>query len=67
VCNEGREVDALHRMARVGFDDSVVGVLDGGLQAWKAAGMATDSFARHRWVSSGVARLLLLCHDAPLC
>lgn len=41
VSPEGREEETITRLARVGFD-KVLGYLDGGLEAWKAAGKETD-------------------------
>lgn len=41
VSPEGREEETITRLARVGFD-KVLGYLDGGLEAWKAAGQETD-------------------------
>ncbi|QYJ67591.1 MBL fold metallo-hydrolase [Flavobacterium litorale] len=42
VIPEGKEQEAITRLARVGFDNTL-GYLKGGLQAWKAAGNETDS------------------------
>jgi len=41
VAPEGREREAVVRLARVGYDN-VQGYLDGGLMAWKQAGKSTD-------------------------
>lgn len=41
VTPNGREAEAIDRLARVGFDH-VVGYLEGGFDAWKAAGKAVD-------------------------
>lgn len=42
VTPEGKEAETVTRLARVGFDNTL-GFLDGGLEAWKAAGYETDS------------------------
>ncbi|MEO1713410.1 MAG: rhodanese-like domain-containing protein [Bacteroidota bacterium] len=42
ITPEGREEEVITRLARVGYDE-VYGYLEGGLTAWKAAGMETDS------------------------
>lgn len=42
VTPEGKEQEAVTRLARVGFDNSL-GYLQGGIAAWKAAGFETDS------------------------
>jgi hydroxyacylglutathione hydrolase len=42
IAPEGREEEAITRLARVGFDNTL-GYLKGGLEAWKAAGHETDS------------------------
>ena len=41
VCPEGQEEEAVTRLSRVGFDRSL-GYLEGGFEAWKAAGKETD-------------------------
>ncbi len=41
VCDEGREEEAVTRLARVGYDNTL-GYLKGGIKAWKAAGKETD-------------------------
>lgn len=41
VCEEGREEEAVLRLARVGYDNTK-GFLKGGFPAWKKAGKATD-------------------------
>lgn len=41
VTPPGREVEAATRLARVGFDNTL-GYLDGGIEAWKAAGEEVD-------------------------
>jgi len=41
VCDEGRETEALMRLARIGYEN-VVGWLEGGMQAWQRMG---------RWVA----------------
>ncbi|MCB0792302.1 MAG: MBL fold metallo-hydrolase [Flavobacteriales bacterium] len=42
VCEEGSEEEAVTRLARVGYDH-VLGVLTGGIAAWKAAGKEVDT------------------------
>ncbi len=42
VTPEGKETEAITRLARVGFDNTL-GYLKGGIEAWKAAGFETDS------------------------
>ncbi len=42
IVPEGQAEEAITRLSRVGFDN-VVGYLDGGIAAWKAAGMETDT------------------------
>lgn len=42
VTPEGKEEEAVTRLARVGFDNTL-GYLNGGLNAWKQAGYETDS------------------------
>lgn len=42
VCGEGQAEEATTRLSRVGFD-KVLGYLEGGLAAWKAAGKEVDS------------------------
>jgi len=44
VVTEGKEKEAITRLSRVGFDHCH-GYLEGGLEAWKAAGFETDSIA----------------------
>lgn len=44
ITPEGKEEEAITRLARVGFDNTL-GYLKGGLEAWKAAGFDTDSIA----------------------
>ena len=41
VCAEGREHEAITRLSRVGFDNTL-GYLHGGIEAWKAEGYETD-------------------------
>ena len=41
VVDKGSEEEAITRLSRVGFDNTL-GYLDGGLEAWKAAGKDTD-------------------------
>lgn len=42
VADSGREEEVITRMARVGYDHCI-GYLDGGYEAWKAAGFETDT------------------------
>ncbi len=42
IAPEGREEEAVTRLSRVGFDNTL-GFLDGGLDAWKSAGKETDT------------------------
>ncbi len=42
IAPEGREREAVIRLARVGYDN-VLGCLDGGIEAWKNAGKTTDT------------------------
>lgn len=44
VCEDGREEEAVMRLARVGYEN-VVGILEGGVDAWQAAGFPTASIA----------------------
>jgi len=44
VTPEGKEQEAITRLARVGFDNTL-GYLKGGISAWKNAGFETDSLA----------------------
>ncbi|WP_417608065.1 MBL fold metallo-hydrolase [Owenweeksia hongkongensis] len=44
IAPEGREEEAITRLARVGFDN-VLGYLKGGLESWKAAGKEIDTMA----------------------
>jgi len=42
VCEEGSEQEAITRLSRVGYDHTL-GYLNGGIQAWKAAGKDVDT------------------------
>ena len=42
IAPQGREEEAVTRLARVGYDNAL-GYLAGGIEAWKAAGKETDS------------------------
>ena len=42
VADAGREEEVVTRLSRVGYDNTL-GYLDGGLEAWKAAGKQTDN------------------------
>lgn len=41
ITPEGKEEEAIKRLSRVGFDNTL-GYLDGGIEAWKKAGFETD-------------------------
>lgn len=43
IVPEGRAEETITRLSRVGFDN-VVGYLEGGIEAWKNAGMELDNF-----------------------
>ena len=45
VTDPGREQETVTRLARVGYD-YCLGYLEGGIEAWKAAGMETDQIQR---------------------
>lgn len=45
VTPEGREQETITRLSRVGYDNTL-GYLQGGMQAWTAAGLETDSIQR---------------------
>jgi glyoxylase-like metal-dependent hydrolase (beta-lactamase superfamily II)/rhodanese-related sulfurtransferase len=42
IAPEGREEEVVTRLARVGYDNTL-GYLEGGIEAWKAAGKETDN------------------------
>lgn len=42
ITPEGKEVETITRLSRVGFDNTL-GFLKGGIEAWKAAGFNTDN------------------------
>lgn len=42
VAPEGREAEAIKRLSRVGYDNTI-GYLDGGMKAWRDAGMEVDT------------------------
>ena len=42
IAPDGKEEEAITRLSRVGFDGTI-GYLEGGVEAWKAAGKETDS------------------------
>jgi glyoxylase-like metal-dependent hydrolase (beta-lactamase superfamily II)/rhodanese-related sulfurtransferase len=44
ITPEGKEEETIMRLSRVGFDN-VLGYLEGGIPAWKAAGYETDSIS----------------------
>jgi hydroxyacylglutathione hydrolase len=77
VCTLGREVEAVQRLARVGFEN-VVGVLteSGPVSAlsplWEAGCMPLESHVRHIWVRYGLQslRCVRLCLEStrtPCC
>lgn len=45
VTEPGREEESIIRLSRVGYDNTI-GYLDGGFEAWKAAGKEVDTVAR---------------------
>jgi hydroxyacylglutathione hydrolase len=42
IVEEGREVEAITRLSRVGFDN-IIGILDGGVESWKEAGKEIET------------------------
>ena len=44
VADKGREEETVTRLSRVGYDNSL-GYLEGGVEAWKAAGKETDTIS----------------------
>ncbi|MCK0156286.1 MBL fold metallo-hydrolase [Cellulophaga sp. F20128] len=62
VTPEGREKEAVTRLSRVGFDKTV-GVLKGGIEAWKAAGKEVDSL---RSISAEDAKKEIASNKAPV-
>ncbi len=44
ICSEGTEKEAILRLARVGFEN-ISGYLNGGIEAWKKAGLTIQSIA----------------------
>lgn len=42
ICDDGKEQDAITRLARVGYDNTV-GYLKGGIEAWQNAGKEVDT------------------------
>lgn len=59
VTDPGREQETVTRLARVGYD-YCLGYLDGGIEAWKAAGMETDQIQR-----VSVAELAVIVENKP--
>lgn len=59
IADEGREQEVVTRLARVGYD-YCIGYLNGGIEAWKAAGKETDS------ITSISADELALVDDANI-
>lgn len=62
VTPEGREKEAVTRLSRVGFDKTV-GVLEGGIEAWKAAGKEVDNL---RSISAEDAKKEIATNNAPV-
>jgi glyoxylase-like metal-dependent hydrolase (beta-lactamase superfamily II)/rhodanese-related sulfurtransferase len=65
ITDPGREEEAVVRMARVGYDNTI-GFLKGGLEAWKNAGLDTDTLTEitapafaERYAASGQTLRLL--------
>lgn len=63
VADEGRETEVVQRLARVGYD-FCLGYLEGGMAAWKEAGMAIDQVERIG--SDELAEILAQKSDTPL-
>ena len=63
VADLGREAEVVTRLARVGYDYSI-GYLEGGFEAWKAAGMETDQIGRV--TADELAAALEQTPDAPV-
>ena len=64
VADEGREEEAITRLARVGYDNTI-GYLKGGIEAWKSAGKEIDSIVsisaadlHEHLLQNGYARIL---------
>lgn len=60
VADAGRENEVVTRMARVGYDFTI-GYLEGGFEAWKAAGYETDSIE-----SISARQLAEICENGPV-
>ena len=64
ITDEGREEEAVTRLARVGYDNTL-GYLSGGVQAWRKSGKETDSVESisaeefHSRINSGVVSNVL--------
>lgn len=63
VTDPGREEEVVTRLARVGYD-YCLGYLDGGFEAWKAAGMETDAI--QRITADELADIIATHPDAPV-
>lgn len=63
VADLGREAEVVTRLARVGYDYSI-GYLEGGFEAWKAAGMEVDQIGRV--TADELATILEQTPDAPV-
>ena len=59
VCTLGREMDNVHRLSRVGYEN-LVGVLSEGVEEWKAASLPVESYERINWVRSTLPLCLSL-------
>ncbi|WBU88386.1 MBL fold metallo-hydrolase [Cellulophaga omnivescoria] len=62
VVPEGLEKEAITRLSRVGFDNTI-GYLKGGIDAWKAAGKEVDSL---RSISATEAKKEIIEKNAPV-
>lgn len=60
ICDEGKEEEAVTRLSRVGFDNTL-GYLAGGFKAWKNAGKEYDSLT-----AINAKDLEELLHEGPL-
>ncbi|WP_276390466.1 MBL fold metallo-hydrolase [Eudoraea chungangensis] len=62
VCPAGMEEEAVTRLSRVGFDNTL-GVLEGGFQAWQNAGKEIDSV---RSIEAGLAKQQMEKNATPV-
>lgn len=44
VTDPGKEKDTLLRLSRIGFSDTVIGVLEGGVKDWKDSGFPVEKW-----------------------